>query len=231
MRRCNLCLLLAACLSVLWGSARAQESTKASTLCHESQQELAFPRRDIETGPKHFVVKIGRVDSFDNAVALDVNYEPILELRKQLTQTLGRDLKFFQGWKPEGEAHVTTITPVEFRDHLSERLSMKDIAKVITRHRVKNIDLEILGLGHGSLREGADKKETHFLIVRSQALRQVRKEVYDLFLSRGGKPGAFDPDWFFPHITIGYTHRDLHESDGLIKNLKHSFDERFQLSH
>jgi hypothetical protein len=39
------------------------------------------------------------------------------------------------------------------------------------------------------------------------------------FENSGGRPGDFDADKFYSHITVGFTDRDLHEADGVIKNM------------
>lgn len=49
------------------------------------------------------------------------------------------------------------------------------------------------------------------------------------YVAKGGDPGDWDPTWFFPHITLGFTHADLHEHQGVLKNIKHSWDRRFRL--
>ena len=67
------------------------------------------------------------------------------------------------------------------------------------------------------------------MIVDSAKLRLIRYKIYELFVERGGDPKAFDPTWFFPHITIGYTYKDLHENSGVLKNVKHSLDKRFEI--
>jgi len=45
-----------------------------------------------------------------------------------------------------------------------------------------------------------------------------RKEVQNLFISKGGEPVKFLPAKYFPHITLGFTKRDLHESDDVKKD-------------
>ena len=94
------------------------------------------------------------------------------------------------------------------------------------------VENRILSWGFGNSISSIDNKveETFFLIVESKNLRIIREEIYKRFVSKGGNQKDFDPHWFFPHITIGFTKRDLHESDGILKNLKHSYDNRFILN-
>lgn len=64
----------------------------------------------------------------------------------------------------------------------------------------------------------APDKSTVYLVVQSPDLVERRKALRNQFERNGGRTGDFDADRFFPHITVGFTGRDLHESDGVIKN-------------
>ncbi|OGT48298.1 MAG: hypothetical protein A3E82_05775 [Gammaproteobacteria bacterium RIFCSPHIGHO2_12_FULL_38_11] len=57
----------------------------------------------------------------------------------------------------------------------------------------------------------------------------IRRQIYQEYLANGGTRQAWDPDHYYPHITVGYSLRDLHESDGVIKDVAHSLDNRFEL--
>ena len=164
----------------------------------------------------------------DIALAMNVQYGPIKSLRTQLESALGTKLDYFKGWNPEGEAHVTVITPPEF-EILKSKLSMKEINAIADRYDIQMARLMIQGLGSAKISINGKEETTYFLIVDSYELRTIRQMIFYEFTRRHGDRKAFDPSWFFPHITIGYTKRDLHESDGVIKNLKFSLDERFTL--
>ncbi len=70
----------------------------------------------------------------------------------------------------------------------------------------------------GNAKLGGDIKSTVYLVVQSPDLVERRRSLRHKFESNGGRVGDFDADMFFPDITVGYTERDLHESDGVIKN-------------
>ena len=168
----------------------------------------------------------------ESALALNVNYSGVEKLRREISKHIRKPLKFFTGWSPSGEAHVTTITPPEFQTQLSPYLDQKRINQLAEKLQIQTSDLEILGVGSGQKKFGKEEGETFFLIVRSRKLREIRRAIHRAYLTAGGPltgPKAFRPDHFFPHITIGYTHLDIHESDGLLKDLEHSFDSRFRL--
>lgn len=165
---------------------------------------------------------------FDNALALNVPYEPVKALRVPIEQVIGRSLDYLKSWDPQGEAHVTTITPPEYSNVLSKFLSMSEIEAIATKNRIQNSDLLVLGIGSGKKEVNGTSEETFFIIVDSQNLRRIRNEIWKLYVRKGGDPKSWDPTWFFPHITIGYTKQDIHEPD-VIKNLRSSWDNRFQL--
>lgn len=173
--------------------------------------------------------------AFDNALAMNIPYAPIVGLRRQLQEALGRPLNFFTGWNPSGEAHVTVLTPIEYQKMAQAMpsgrppLAMAQIGEVAAAEGIQHADLALLGIGSGRTVIEGRNEETYFLIVESRALRQLRRKIHARYVASGGDPLAFDPERFYPHITIGFTRRDLHEADGVLKDVAHSRDPRFNL--
>lgn len=168
---------------------------------------------------------------FDNTLAMSIEYTQILNLRNQVSRVIGRPLNFFTGWNIHGEAHITVVTPVEFDQVLKKvNITMNEIEAIAKRYEIQQSRLNILGIGSAKRTINNEEHETFFIIVDSENLRLIRQQVFYLFVKRGGDRSLFDPTWFFPHITLGFTKdRDLHESHGVYKNLKFSFDPRFDL--
>ena len=189
--------------------------------------EISAQTKNTSSMP--FYTHTGDEDSFKNVLALNVEYYQIKKIRKIIEDKIGKHLKFFTAWNINGEAHVTTITPPEYKDHLRFHISMKRINEIATKMEIQNTELEILGIGSGNQLIEAKVETTYFLIVDSAKLRKIRHAIFREFIDNGGNPKSFDPTWFFPHITIGYTKSDIHENSGLIKNIKHSFDSRFEI--
>lgn len=167
--------------------------------------------------------------AFDNALAMNTGYKPIQEMRPVIEKVIGRPLSFLKSWDANGEAHITTITPPEYHQVLSAKLSMNEIDAIAKRFKIQQSDIKVFGIGSAKVKTDGKDEETFFVLVDSLNLRKIRLAIYEEFVRKGGEPSAWDPTWFFPHITIGYTKRDLHETDGVVKNLKHSFDTRFFL--
>lgn len=166
---------------------------------------------------------------WDSALAMSTIYNPIRDLRAQIETALDIKLDYFKAWNPNGEAHITVVTPFEFHKVLKYKLTMKEIDGIADKYEIQNSRLSILGLGSAKATIDGKQEKTFFLILDSYSLRNIRQQIFYEFTRRGGDRAAFDPTWFFPHITIGYTKRDLHESDGVLKNLKYSQDKRFSL--
>lgn len=110
-----------------------------------------------------------------------------------------------------GKAHVTVVTPPEFAV-LGRLLTMAEIHTLAAN--LQETSFEVVCVGRGQKGE----RQTFFLVMRSAGLVSIRRDVAALFRERGGSLGAFDPDHYFPHVTLGFTHVDLHEADGVIKD-------------
>jgi hypothetical protein len=54
-------------------------------------------------------------------------------------------------------------------------------------------------------------------VVESEDLLAVRRKIAEELAGRGLGPDAFDVAAFEPHVTIGFTKRDLFETDGVGK--------------
>ncbi|KAI9593413.1 hypothetical protein BDF19DRAFT_415521 [Syncephalis fuscata] len=60
--------------------------------------------------------------------------------------------------------------------------------------------------------------EVYFLVVESSHLMAIREEIGQLFHARGGKSKDFNAATYWPHITLGFTDRDLFIQDGVFKD-------------
>jgi 2'-5' RNA ligase len=168
------------------------------------------------------------------ALALNVEYQDVKNLRADISKTLNFSLKFFDKWDPQGEGHVTVITPPEFTKQLAPYLvSEEDINRIADDFDIQSSTLKLLGIGSGKKNFNGVQGETFFVIVESARLLKIREAIYQVYLRNGGPvtgANAFNPQRFYPHITIGYTNEDIHENDGLLKDVKHSLDKRFKLT-
>ena len=211
-----ICLLMLAAFSFLWVKPTQAAIHLPLTIEIFKATELSFISHRGE-GP------------FDTTLAMNIPYEPIHQIRIQLSQTLGYQLHFFTLWNLDGEAHVTVITPVEYDQVIKPYLSMERIEQISQKMKIQNSDLKILGLGRGQAIVNSEPQETFFIIIRSVNLLNIRNQIYQEYLNHGGPAEAWDPNHFYPHITVGFSLTDLHESQGVLKDVRHSLDRRFRI--
>jgi hypothetical protein len=149
-------------------------------------------------------------------VAIPLPPAPALALLAQVA-ALAKE-KFADIIHGRGEAHVTAITPPEFHDVLASRLAIADIEAIAAAEKLPMAQIEPVCVGRASASVEGRRESAYFVVLRAPDIVRFRRAVANAFVARGGEPGKFDPEHFFPHATIGFTKRDLFEEDGAIKN-------------
>lgn len=158
-----------------------------------------------------------KVDFIDNSkstnpfLALNVNFEPLFKIRKQIEKL--ENIKLLH----RGEAHITVLTPSELAN-IGSVLSFDLIDEVARLHRIQEIPFEIVCVGRGKITQDQKNLATYFLVVDTPELMRLRNTIRTLFVTRGGLVDSFHPEDYHPHITIGFTERDLYQQDGVLKN-------------
>lgn len=148
----------------------------------------------------------------DKYLSLPLPFEPADQLRQKV-QALSPDLKLHH----RGEAHVTVLTPQE-NELLSTHLSRKELLEIANSTLKDDLHPHCVGMAEASI--DGKKEKVFYVVVDSPSLFSVRKQLKAAFVAKGGAQNRFRPDAFHPHITLGFTLRDLHESDGVVKNKK-----------
>lgn len=152
---------------------------------------------------------------WDNWLQMNINFEPVAELFKQIL------IKQRAPLTSRGEAHITVVTPVEFWNVLRPQgMTMSELHRIAEGLQIQQSKFEIVCLGQDEKDIENRLERTYFLVVRSDDLIKIRKQIRQLFLAKGGDTKKFKAENYFPHITVGYTLRDLHESDGVIKDTR-----------
>jgi hypothetical protein len=205
--------LLLACSAGCGGSPEDE-----GNLLGESESELvaADPARIAHT---KFVVSRTVTDTAATAfvshpdyLAMNVPYAPVKSLFSALTTALGARLA------TRGEAHVTVLMPAEV-SVLARKLPMSEIDALARTQglQARAWSPVCLGVGVASSNRAL---QTYYVVVRSEALVAFRRTVRDRFVARGGSASAFDAEGYTPHITLGFTQKDLFESDGVTKDVR-----------
>lgn len=115
-----------------------------------------------------------------------------------------------------GEAHITLLTPPEYQS-LRTLLSEAEIDKVAASHQLDRAPYKEVCVGTFKLKD----MSTWFIVVESEELMNFRKAIAKLVEQKEPeikKRPLFEALNWQPHITLGYTHRDLHYQDGAIKD-------------
>ncbi len=148
--------------------------------------------------------------SHSDYLAKNILFAPIDNLKGQI------EAQYSVTLKDRGEAHITVISPPEFavlRNYVSIK-TINNKAKDI----LQTTPFTVTCLGRGELVINGINEQTYFVVVNSNGLFDLRREILTLAIEKGFDGAGFDPDEFYPHITIGFTSRDLHLSDGVIKD-------------
>ncbi|KAJ2354295.1 hypothetical protein GGF43_003284 [Coemansia sp. RSA 2618] len=132
-----------------------------------------------------------------------------------------------------GEAHVTVITPPEFDRVLKPAgITIQEVEEIAQQARVQHARLSPVCLGrfNGSLpNPAADADKGRFLLYSIVVaddfgdLLAIRKKVFDLYRKKGGEGALFQPESFWPHVTLGFDRRDLFVEDGIYKGANYCY--------
>ena len=188
--------------SFVWGGCRHMET--ASSPQPQAEVAIRVVPEALATQKLDWTAKSQYVD-------MKVPYEPIAQLKKEIEAREGVTLQ------SRGEAHITVITPPEM-SVLRTRLSLEQINGIIEKSRIQSIPFQLQCLGRGQLKQGDRRLATYYLLVQAPGLLQVREKLRQQFIAAGGERQAFSVERFRPHITVGFTERDLHSEDGVIKD-------------
>jgi 2'-5' RNA ligase len=147
---------------------------------------------------------------FGTYLVRNVPFEPIYTLKSALEGSFNTQLF------DRSEAHITVITPPEY-EQIKDKIHIDEIHAIV-QDTLQGTSFELICLGKGSAEIDDSLEDTFFIVVRSNELLEVRRQIAERFLIRGGNSSSFDPETYYPHITVGYTKRDLHAQDGVVKD-------------
>ena len=170
--------------------------------------DVAIPR-----GPTSVpFVKHEESGPFKSYLAMNLPYEGFAKIRESVEAK--EQIKLIN----RGEAHITVVTPPEYDKILSKKISIKEIHKIAEEMKIQETPYKILCVGKGFAQVDKQKETTYFVVVSADRLFEIRKAIQKAYVAKGGKESAFDVENFYPHVTLGYTKRDLHAEDGVTKD-------------
>lgn len=137
--------------------------------------------------------------------------EPIAQLRKSICEHYKVDLKH------RDEAHITVISPFEYEHYLQPHISPTKLLELAQEHLRLPLGFEIIGMGCVTKRQ--KNLISFFVLINAPLLFSFRDRLLESLKQKTKKSINFSPSDYYPHITIGFNHRDLHkERDDIIKD-------------
>lgn len=146
-------------------------------------------------------------------MAIGVPFQPVATLHKNVQSS------FHVTLKNRGEAHITVVTPPEFAV-LTKKISRNEMLDLARELKLNEANFSTICLGKAQKNAANASLETYFIVVEARDGLTFRQKVQELYLKRGGTADTFQAKLFYPHITVGFTARDLHFEDGVIKDAK-----------
>lgn len=140
-------------------------------------------------------------------VSIDLDVAPFEKIKRDLEISEKINLK------SRGEAHITLITPPEMK-RLRQVLSSQEIDEVLQESNVLHAPYKQICVGRGR----SKNQSTYFVVIEADSFYKFREALYQRFLKNGGTVSTFSPKAFHPHVTVGFTERDLHLEEGVVKD-------------
>ena len=151
---------------------------------------------------------------------MNLDYTNYEKINKNLNNYLFERKVINKDLQNRGEAHITVISPPEYDNILKGYITIDEINHIAQMHDIQSAKFKIVGIGMGeaNLDTGRDTSDkTFYIIVKSKDLIKIRKAIFRVYKNNGGIPSRFDYNNYRPHITLGFTKRDLFEEDGVLK--------------
>lgn len=175
-------------------------------------QSLSISRNVFNTHNETFSSHQGS-GPFDNYLSMKVPFGPVHKFFKQIVN------RSISPLTSRGEAHITVISPTEYTNELSGYISMNEIDLIANDFKIQKSTFSIFCLGSAHKFINGNFTQTYYLVVESVALLKLRQEILKYIVRRGGAPTLFIPENYYPHITVGFVRSDLHDSDGVYKDI------------
>jgi 2'-5' RNA ligase len=165
----------------------------------------------VAAGPAPFIPHTEH-QPMQSYLAMNLPYSHYEALRSVVEKTEQISLK------NRGEAHITVISPVEYDNTLKAHLSIEEIHSLAVRANIQDTPYQEVCLGRGQKILQGKPEKTYYVVVKSPGLLKLRQMIKEAFVAHGGHEQDFHPETFYPHVTLGFTARDLHFEEGVVKN-------------
>ncbi|KAG0211675.1 hypothetical protein BGX28_007569 [Mortierella sp. GBA30] len=184
-------------------------------------KSIVIDKKVLNTANIPFVPHTGTT-LFSNWVGLTVDYKyvkPVFDLVNS-TQAIANGTLLSRG-----ESHITVILPPEYDNILHPAgVTIEELNALATlgahKNRLQRAKFGIECLGRVQVVSKPDnvfQQAVQIILKNFEDIVDYRRDVFKLFVKKGGNPALFDPENFLPHITLGFKHRDIFVEDGVFK--------------
>jgi hypothetical protein len=198
-------LRLLLCLSLLAPVGCGDAATDGAADDESAATTATDPRPALKTHTFHIAKSVLQPGAFEDqggALVLRLPYAPVQPVFSDLTTTIHNPRL-----KTRGEAHLTVLTPAEVQ---STGLAMAQLVAIAdAAPEIDDLTLACLGVG---IPDGKPSLQTFYLVAHSAKVVAVRSAI------AAKAHGALDATHYFPHVTVGFTSRDLFPESDHIQN-------------
>ncbi|KAJ1649880.1 hypothetical protein IWQ61_009167 [Dispira simplex] len=183
----------------------------------EETTPWTVPRALLNTSSIPFEAHHGPTP-MDTWLQQTLNFTLLLPLLTQVQHAHGEH----QLLKNRGEAHITVVTPPEFDQILAPvGITAQHLETIAHDYRLQDSPLDVICVGRQIAYDvtTSERMYAYNLLMCPSTWLEIRWAVWRAYVALGGEPSWFSPTLFFPHVTLGYTHRDLHIQDGVFKGV------------
>jgi len=154
---------------------------------------------------------------YDSYLTMNLPFKPMKQFMEQFQPQPSTALK------SRGEAHITVVTPLEYWYELKPyNVTIHQLNQLAQKMKIQKSSFTVQCMGRGEAQIDGQNQQTYFVVVQSEDLLRIRHAIQALVRKSDNGLSKFDADTFYSHITLGYTERDLHEADGVLKDCAHS---------
>lgn len=148
---------------------------------------------------------------FGHYLSISLPKNPIDQLRHEICQHYKVELKH------RDESHLTLITPFEYEHHLKPYLEPATLEALAQDYLPLPLDFEVMGIG--CVTKDKESYISFFILIKEKRIFNFRSSIKSELENINKEKTNFNPFDYYPHITIGFNHHDLHkERDGIIKD-------------
>ncbi|KAJ1891513.1 hypothetical protein LPJ71_007658 [Coemansia sp. S17] len=219
------CIILAGFQTAFAADRQTAMSSGGGIIYNPDAPTFALPRDALDS---HDIPFSNRSDSrpFGSYLQQTLDFARFADLFKAINATVGT-------LQSRGEAHITVVSPPEYDRVLKPAgVTIEEIEDIARQCGLQSARLQPVCVGRfsGSLPHPMSEADNGTFLLYSLVVADVfgdlagiRQEVFKLYRKKGGEGALFQPEGFWPHVTLGFDRRDLFIEDGIYKGSNYCY--------